>query len=108
MEERRRLERFELSTPARVQLESGKGKAEYNLTTRDVSSGGAFLYSPQPLPEGAKVKMEFLISLETLQKLAGENGTAQVRVKGKVIRSDSNGVAIRFENGYKITAVGSK
>lgn len=106
MEERRKLERFELNTPARVLLESGRSKKdEYNLTTRDVSSAGAFLYSSQPLPEGASVKMEFLLSLDTLQKLAGDKCRAKVRVKGKVIRSDENGIAIRFESSYKITAL---
>ena len=106
MEERRKLERFELNAPARVLLESGRCKNdEYNLTTRDVSSDGAFLYSSQPFPEGAKVKMDFMISLETLQRLAGEKGMAKIRVKGKVIRSDENGIAIRFESSYKITAL---
>jgi hypothetical protein len=108
MEEKRKLERFELNAPARVLLESGSSKIdEYNLTTRDVSSAGAFLYSSQSLPEGANVRMEFLISLDTLQRIAGEKGKAKVRVKGKVIRSDSDGIAIRFDNKYKITALDS-
>jgi hypothetical protein len=107
-DERRKLERFELNAPALVLLDAGGKKNEYNLTTRDVSSDGAFLYSSQPLPDGAKVKMEFLISLETLRKLAGEKGTARVKVKGRVIRSDANGVAIRFESSYKITALDTK
>jgi hypothetical protein len=106
MEERRKLERFELNAPARVLLESGRCKKdEYNLTTRDVSSDGAFLYSTQPLPKGARVKMELLISLDALQKLEREKGRAKVRVKGKVVRSDWDGIAIRFESGYKITAL---
>ena len=106
MEERRKLERFELNAPARVLLGSGRSKKdEYNLTTRDVSSDGAFLYSSQPLPEGAKVKMELMISLDTLQKLVRGKGRARIKVKGKVIRSDEKGIAIRFESSYKITAL---
>jgi hypothetical protein len=104
--EKRKLERFELHAPVRLLLETaGNREEEYELTTRDLSSGGAFLYSPQPIPEGAKARMEILISLDTIQKLMGENGWARVRVKGQVIRSDSNGVAIRFESSYKITAL---
>ena len=106
MGERRKLERFGLNAPAQIQLESGSKKQDtIRLTTRDISSGGAFLYSSQPIPEGANVKMEFMISLDTLRKLAGEEGRAKVRVKGKVIRSDSNGIAVRFESSYKITAL---
>lgn len=106
MEERRKLERFELNTPARIFVESAHHeKVTYELTTRDVSSAGAFLYSPQPLREGVSVRMEFLISLEALERIAGDEGRARVRVKGQVIRSDSNGIAIRFDSKYKITAL---
>jgi PilZ domain len=106
MGERRKLERFELCSPARVLLESGGNKKnEQNLVTRDVSSAGAFLYSSQPLPEGTSVRMEFVLSFDALRKLAGEDGRAKVRVKGKVIRSDSDGIAIRFDSGYKITTL---
>lgn len=106
MEERRKLERFDLCAPARILVELGEGKAEeLDLTTKDVSSGGAFIYSDQPLPEGANVKIELFISLAMLKQLAGEKGRAKVKVKGKVIRVDENGAAIRFDSKYKITAL---
>ena len=108
MQERRKLERFEIDAPARVVVETGSNqKVEYDLATRDVSSAGAFLFSPEPLPNGTSVKMEFLISLDALQKLTGDKGMAKVRVEGQVIRSDSSGIAIRFDSKYKITALGS-
>jgi hypothetical protein len=106
-EERRKLERFQLHAPARILLESEDRKGEYNLMTRDVSSGGAFLYSSHAFPKGASVKMEFLILQHTLGKASGDKGRAKVRVKGKVVRADSDGIAISFESGYKITALES-
>ncbi len=106
MDERRRLERFELNAPARILVDFGEGKKEeLDLTTKDVSSGGAFIYSDQPLPEGATVKIDFFISLAMIQKLAGEKGKAKIRVKGKIIRVNENGAAIRFDNKYKITSL---
>jgi c-di-GMP-binding flagellar brake protein YcgR len=108
MAERRRLERFDLTEPARVIVESGAGNKEHlSLTTKDVSSGGAFLYCAQPLSEGARVKLELLISLDALQKLVGEKGKAKIKVSGTIIRVETEGVAIRFENKYKITALDS-
>ena len=108
MEERRKLERFDLQAPARILVELGAGKkTELDLTTKDVSSGGAFIYSDQPLPEGATVRIELFISLAMLQKLAGETGTAKVKVKGTVIRVTEDGAAIRFDSKYKITALDS-
>jgi hypothetical protein len=106
MEERRRLERFQLHAPARIFVELGEGKKEeLDLTTKDVSSGGAFIYSDQPLPEGATVKIELFISLAMLQKLAGEKGSAKVKVRGKVIRVAEDGAAIQFDSKYKITSL---
>ncbi len=106
MEERRRLERFELNAPARVTVQTEGGtKEELDLTTKDVSSGGAFLFSSQPLSEGANVRMELLISLDMLRKLAGEKRAAKIKVKGRVIRVDTEGIAIRFDSTYKITAL---
>ncbi len=49
--------------------------------------------------------MELIISFDALQKLAGEKGRARIRVKGRVIRSDSSGIAVKFENGFKISAL---
>ncbi len=106
MEERRRLERFSLSTPARIQIESyGVRQEKFDLVTRDVSSAGAFLYSTQQIPEGANVRTEFYITLDTLGKTLGEEGKAKVRVKGKVVRVDPDGIAIRFDSRFRITAL---
>ena len=105
--ERRKLERFELVTPARIMIASGgTRKVEYSLTTRDLSSAGAFLYSSQAIPAGTSVKMEFLLSLDALRKIADGKGRARIKVRGTVLRSDPNGIAIQFSSGYKITALG--
>jgi hypothetical protein len=106
MEERRRLERFELNAPAKVIVQTEGGPKEaLDLTTKDVSSGGAFLFSSQPFTEGSNVKMELVISLDMLRKLAGEKKAAKIKVKGRVIRVDAEGIAIRFDSSYKITAL---
>lgn len=75
------------------------------MTTKDISSAGAYLYCPQPPVEGARVKLELLLSLGKLSKLAGERGTARIKVRGMVVRVDVDGIAIRFESNYKITAL---
>jgi hypothetical protein len=104
MAERRKIERFDLAAPAQLVVESVSGKNSHlSLTTKDVSSAGAFLFCPQPLVEGSRVKMELFISLEKFWKLAGERGNAKIRVRGTVVRVDADGIAIRFESKYKIT-----
>jgi hypothetical protein len=104
--ERRKLERFEIHAPARILIDSrGNRRDEYNLTTRDVSSAGAFLFSSQNLPEGAGARMEFVVSPDTIQKFFTGEAGARITVKGKVIRSDPSGIAIKFDGSYKITAL---
>lgn len=108
MEDRRKLERFELRVPALVVVECQSGREEVlDMTTRDVSSDGAYLLSSNLLPEGAMVKMEFVLALDSMGMSARRNGRARVMVTGKVIRADGNGAAIRFGNRYKITSSGS-
>jgi len=75
------------------------------METRDISSAGAYLYCSQPPVEGSQVSMDLLIASDALRKAAGEKGRARIRVRGKVIRVDPEGIAIRFENKYKITAL---
>ncbi len=104
MEDRRKLERFELRVPALVIVESESGREEMlDLTTKDVSSDGAYLLSSRLLPQGATVKMEFQLALESVRRARSENGRAKVRVTGKVIRVDGDGAAIRFGSRYKLT-----
>ena len=108
MEDRRKLERFELRVPAVVVVEPQSGREEVlDLTTKDVSSDGAFLLSSRLLPEGATVKMEFQLVMESLRNSRRENGRARVRVTGRVIRVDGAGAAIRFGRKYKIIMSGS-
>ncbi len=106
MEERRKLERFVLTAPARVLIESASNKREHHdLTTRDISSAGAFLYSSRLIPEGSNVKLELVIALDALRDISGGNSRAKVRVKGKVVRSDSEGIAVQFDGTYKISSL---
>lgn len=103
MEERRTLQRFDLQAPTRVEVELEGGKRDVlSLATRDISSAGAFIATNQPLTAGMHVRLEMLLSLDMLKRFVGEGGKAKVRVKGKVIRSDSNGMAILFDSKYKI------
>ena len=79
-------------------------RREFDLTTKNLSSDGAFLYTSQPFSEGADVNLEFFITQEMIRSLRGEKGRAKVRVKGKVVRIEDDGVAVQFTSKYKITA----
>lgn len=108
MQDRRKLERFELRVPALVVVESRSGREEVlDLTTKDVSSDGAYLLSSNLLPEGAMVRMEFMLAMNSVGRSWRDGRRMRVRVTGKVIRVDGNGAAVRFGNRYRITTSGS-
>ena len=92
-ENRRVNERFELSFPATLTF--GQDGASAELTTRDISAGGAFLHSSQVFTEGTRVKIEIVLSNETLKKLTGYESC--VKVQGTVVRSEPGGVAVSFD-----------
>ena len=106
MEERRSLQRFDLSAPAHVTVRgNGHRTRELNLATKDVSSGGAFILSSEPIANEARVTIELLMSFDTLQKIAGMKKKARIRVKGKVVRVTAEGIAVRFDSAYKMTTL---
>ncbi len=106
-EERRRLERFDLQAPARIEIQVEPGRKDVvTLTTRDISSMGAFVRTAEPLEEGRSVKLELLLSMDLLRRFVGEKGKAKIRVRGTVVRADREGMAIAFDSRYKISATG--
>ncbi len=106
MLERRKLERFNLQTPARLRVEGEGIRSEVlSLVTRDISSSGVFITTDQPLPQGAPVKLELLISLDMIRRILGESGKARVKVDGHVIRAEDRGMAIEFRGRFKIQPV---
>ncbi len=103
MKDSRRLERFHLQIAATVRIvsESEKHDGEViDLLTSDVCSGGAYFHTEQPLPEGTNVKVDLALPIDELKKRKRRN--ALVKIKGEVIRSETAGMAICFEDNYKI------
>lgn len=102
MEDRRKIERFGIHAPARVEtaLQSGDCRT-FSLMTRDLSSSGAFVSTQEPLGEGVKVKLELQLTLRSLQRFAGAGERAKVLVRGTIVRSDENGMAIAFQGRHK-------
>jgi hypothetical protein len=91
--ERRKLERFDLRLPAKIdELEGEKGR-QHNLLTKNICAGGAFLEAnKQPLTENSRVSIDLVVPTGI-----------QIKVTGVVLRSEPTGTAVRFDNGYQMT-----
>ena len=100
MEERRKFERFTLALPANIEtVASGRKRDRFDFLTSDVSGGGAFFNAEERIPAGTRVRLKVIVSSESLKDLTGAQG--YLRVEGTVVRSDSKGMAVRFDEQYR-------
>jgi c-di-GMP-binding flagellar brake protein YcgR len=103
MKERREFERFDLELPARVEVETpGQRTEPFSLKTSNISAGGAFFPTAKPFSEGTKLQLNIILAIEKLKKLTGSQ--CHIKVKGTVVRSEEDGMVIRFQRDYDITS----
>jgi hypothetical protein len=98
MEERRELERFDLRLPAKVDVlnNSMEGvRKTFDLSTRDISAGGAFFPTPDPPPLCTQVDVKITLRLE---KLFDGSAYPELKARGSVVRVEPAGMAVRFDS----------
>jgi hypothetical protein len=105
MTERRKLERFRLRVPARIEVVNQDRDVEetppaLNLTAENICSCGAFFHTSSPLPEGTEVKIDMVLDLDGVRGLEGKRSL--ICVPGRVLRSEPTGMAICFGKDYEI------
>ncbi len=103
MKERRKLERFQLRLPAKLEILPEAPQAEKELLelhTSNICSGGAFFRTWNPLAPGTVVMIDLL--LEIPNGGFSINGKSLVEMRGRVVRSEHRGMAIAFDRRYKI------
>jgi hypothetical protein len=102
MEERRRLERFDLALPSTVgileprELMIGK---PIDCLTRDVSSSGAYFLTRDPLPNGTFVEIKMALKPESGR---WQSTLSQVRTRGSVVRAEPAGMAVCFSGRCRL------
>ena len=102
--EKRRLERFDLEVPAEIEWVTSDHKRDtLNLSTSNICSNGAFFHTDTPLPEGTDVRMDLILLFKKLKKPKNRWLRARIKITGKVLRSESKGMAIGFNKNYQIT-----
>jgi PilZ domain len=104
--EKRKMERFLLEVPATLKIKgnsTGHREAEVSVRTKDVCAGGAFLITDCEIEERAAVEIDLLLTFG--RACSDRQKHSHVKVTGRVLRSDGNGVAIEFDSNYKISSV---
>lgn len=103
MENKRVYERFDLEVPARIGVVGYDQAAELSLKTSNICAGGAFFVTTTPLPEGTRVKMDFVLSIEKVKEMLDSH--CRIKVEGEVVRKEAGGIAVRFDEDYEIIPV---
>ena len=103
MEEKRKIQRIELRTPARIEAVAKDGKKiSLQAETKDVSSHGAFFLTKELFEENTKLDIELLLSMERLLELLRGKKEIRILIEGTVIRSEPDGFAVSFSKKYQI------
>ncbi|MGD9033577.1 MAG: PilZ domain-containing protein [Desulfobacteraceae bacterium] len=101
--EKRKMQRFRLEIPAKIEvISAGKQKGTIEVLTSDICAGGAYFQTRKPLPEGTQVKIDMVLPLEHLRKLSEEYNRAYIKVSGTVLRTESSGMAVSFDEDYEL------
>jgi len=103
-EGRRKMDRFTLELPAVISITDEREKPRtFNVVSRNICAGGAFLQTDEPLSEGTYVKIDLILSLNNLQGMEGKG--SRIDVSGTVVRTESQGMAVCFDKRYQISPV---
>lgn len=96
---KRLQERLEIEINAYITYKNTDGAAQsIQLSTKNLSSGGAFFPAEDSLRIGQDVNIDLFLPLEYLRSLGGK--TVLIKAAGKVVRKENEGVAVAFDNNH--------
>ena len=102
MEERRKMRRFDLRLPCLIGPFSESG-GQNEWMTQNISSGGAYILSGQVYPVGTRLEVRILIRRNG--QTAPPQNSSYVCIWGEVIRTDTAGAALEFDDDYQIAKI---
>ena len=103
MREKRKVERFDLKikTILNVQDVTIVDK-QLMCLSRNISCAGVFLDTENPLPLGTKVDLNLMLNQHAFGSKTEED-KINIITSGKVVRTNGHGMAVEFDELYKIT-----
>jgi hypothetical protein len=103
MIERRRLERFQLTLPARMETITSQKKQVFEFETRDISAAGAFVYTSEPFSLDTRFGIKLTTNSNRIKELT--DAQSLIECEGSIVRSTEKGVAIRFDRECQILSL---
>ena len=106
LSDRRKLQRFNLKLPAKVEILAPGEKRVLNLVTSDISANAAYFQMLNPISEGVSVRLKICIANDFIKKITGFE--MRLNIVGRVVRSEPTGMAIQFDENQKIERISAK
>ena len=98
--DKRKIERFEIELPARLETNSSNRKQVFDLVTKNISAGGAFVITSSPFSDGLRIKMSLTTQNRKLAELTGSQSL--IECEGCIVRVAPTGVAVCFDKECQI------
>ena len=107
MIERRQFERYYVEIPAMLESISEQENRTIFLRTSNISAQGAFFTCSTGWGVGDRVKVSLALEFSEADGLHEVGQTVLITVSGLVLRIDYAGMAVAFDENYKIADVRS-
>ena len=104
--ERRQVERFSLQVPALISMmDESVPQKPFEVVTQNISSGGAFFITNEPMSTGTHLEMDLILSSKKGDMFKEKK--TYIHVSGAVLRTGENGLAVCFHKKYFISPLNS-
>ncbi len=100
MKERRRHKRLNIPLPVRLNVINGAELIALDLEARDISYSGTFIPTLTSFPEGTRFILDFTIPGDNLKNF--KDVDSLTGCSGRMVRSDSHGIGIKFDRECRI------
>jgi len=100
----RKVQRFVLAVSSLIDSHTGSSEVlNPELLSRDVSSGGAYFVTQNPLDVGTRLVVNLELKPQYMKGF--EDRKACITIGGVVLRRETNGMAVQFDKSYKIKSI---
>ena len=99
---KRKSERFYIQTKCLISVnDDGRNKAVNELLITNISTGGVFLQTNNPLPINTKVNLNIVHSLNGESEPDRKDNTTK-KVAGSILRIDKRGMVVSLDENYPV------
>ena len=104
MNDNRKFDRYEINIPVRALIDKPGGVSEkIEIEAINLSARGMLIKKGISLPDSSPIKFEIMFHFEDLKTSENPDGDLMMTVTGHVMRTEDEGIVIRFNDDYEMS-----